>query len=149
MHSDGTVKIEPERARTWVAGSLVLQFLGYVYDALWHGVLHPGNEPTTRAEMVRHLSTVHLPLYMGAACVLISTGLALIGQIRRSATGVALPIAFAGAVLSAASEAWHASSHLELETHNAPTAGVLSVIGFLVVVVTMSLARGIGGPRSA
>ena len=129
-------------ARTWIWASLILQFLGYVLDATWHGLLNPGVEPTTVGEMVRHLGTVHLPLYIGAASVLVSTSRALMRQARRSAIGIAMPVAFAGAVLSTAAEAWHAYSHLRLDTHSAPIAGALSVIGFFVVVIAMSLSSG-------
>jgi hypothetical protein len=126
----------------------MLQALGYGFDALWHGVLYPGVEPTTKGDMVRHLATVHLPLYIGAASVLVSTSRALLRQSRRSATGIARPIAVAGAMLSTAAEAWHASSHLRLDTHSAPLAGLLSVIGFFVVVLAMALSRG-GRRRAA
>jgi len=122
--------------------SLILQFFGYVFDAIWHGLLSPGVEPTTAGEMVRHLGTVHLPLYIGAASVLVSTSRALVRQARRSASGIARPVAFAGAVLSAAAETWHAYSHLRLDTHTAPIAGGLSVVGFLMVVTAMSLSSG-------
>ena len=91
--------------------------------------------------MVRHLGTVHLPLYIGAASVLVATSRALRRQIRRSATGIARPIAVAGALLSTAAEAWHAYEHLRLDTHSAPLAGVLSVIGFFGVVIAMALSR--------
>ena len=134
--------MEDRSARRWVWVALILQAFGYVFDAIWHGLLHPGVEPTTMSDMVRHLGTVHLPLYIGAASVLVSTSRALWRQIRWSATGLALPIAVAGAVLSTAAEAWHAYAHLRLDTHSAPMAGILSVIGFLVVVITMSLSRG-------
>jgi len=87
--------------------------------------------------MITHLSTVHLPLYIGAASVVVSTSKALLRQISRFAPGITLPIAFAGAVLSAAAETWHAYSHL-LETQSAPVAGSLSFIGFLVVVIAIS-----------
>jgi len=127
-------------ARTWIWASLILKFLGYVLDVIWHGLLNPGVEPQTASEMARHLSTVHLPLYIGAASVLVTTSRALLRQVRRSASGIALPIAVAGAVLSATAEAWHASSHLRLDTHSAPVAGILSVIGFLVVVIAISLS---------
>jgi len=60
-------------ARTWVWASLLLQGVGYLYDAVWHGLLNPGLESTTREAMARHLATVHLPLYIGAASVLLST----------------------------------------------------------------------------
>jgi hypothetical protein len=55
-------------------------------------------------------------------------------------TGITLRIAFAGAVLSAGAEAWHAYSHLRLDTHNAPLAGTLSVLGFIVIVIGMSVS---------
>jgi hypothetical protein len=132
--------MEKRSARRWIWASILVQFLGYVFDAVWHGLLKPGLEPATVGDMVRHLSTVHLPLYIGAASVLISTSRALLYQIRRSATGIALPIALAGSALSAGAEAWHAYSHLHLDTHSAPLAGVLSVIGFLVVAIAMSLS---------
>jgi hypothetical protein len=129
----------------WIWAALVLQFLGYVLDVVWHGLLNPGAEPSTTAEMARHLATVHLPLYIGAACVLISTARLLVRQ-PRSARGIALPIAAAGAVLSVAAEAWHALSHLRLDTHSAPVAGILSVVGFLAVVIAMS-ASSLRGRR--
>jgi cytochrome bd-type quinol oxidase subunit 2 len=132
--------MQDRSARRWIWASLILQFLGYVLDATWHGLLNPGVEPKTTGEMARHLSTVHLPLYIGAASVLVATSRALLRRVRRSAAGIALPIAFAGAVLSATAEAWHAYSHLRLDTHSAPVAGTLSVVGFLVVVIAMLLS---------
>jgi predicted membrane protein len=133
--------MEDRSARTWVWAALILQALGYGFDAVWHRLLHPGVEPTTKGDMVRHLGTVHLPLYIGAASVLVATSRALLRQTRRSATGLALPIAVAGAVLSTTAEAWHAYAHLRLDTHSAPMAGTLSILGFLVVVIAMSLSR--------
>jgi hypothetical protein len=84
--------MEDRSARRWVWVSLILQALGYVFDAIWHGLLHPGVEPTTMGDMVRHLGTVHLPLYLGAASVLVSTSRALLRQIRRSASRCPLPL---------------------------------------------------------
>jgi hypothetical protein len=133
---------EDRAARRWIWVALTLQCVGYALDVAWHGLLNPGVEPKTVDEMLRHLGTVHLPLYLGAASVLVATANALMRQIKRSTAGVALPIAFAGAVLSAAAEAWHASSHLRLDTHSAPIAGILSVVGFLVVVIAVSLSSG-------
>jgi len=132
--------MQDRSARRWIWASLILQFLGYVLDATWHGLLNPGVEPKTTGEMARHLSTVHLPLYIGAASVLVATSRALLRWVKRSAAGIALPIAFAGAVLSATAEAWHAYSHLRLDTHSAPVTGTLSVVGFLVVVIAMLLS---------
>jgi hypothetical protein len=135
--------------RTWIWAALTLQFVGYVFDAVWHALLQPGVEPATVRDMVRHLATVHLPLYLGSASVLVSTTAVLVRQLRRSAAGIALPIAFGGAVLSAAAEVWHAYSHLQLDTHSGPIAGVLSGVGFLVVVVAMALSRQRRRGRSA
>jgi hypothetical protein len=141
----------------WIWAALVLQFLGYVFDAAWHGLVSPGAEPATTGEMMRHLATVHLPLYVGTAAVLISTFIALLQTTRRSQAGIALPVAFTGAVLAAGAEAWHAWSHLHLDTHSAPVAGMLSVVGFVVVVTAMTLsgrsqkrrAAGTTGTRAA
>jgi hypothetical protein len=138
-----------QSVRTWVWASLILQSLGYVFDAVWHGLLNPGVEPQTVGEMARHLSTVHLPLYIGAASVLVSTFTALVRTIGQSPSGIALPIACAGSVLSAGAEAWHAYSHLRLDTHSAPVAGTLSFVGFLVVVTAMSSSSGRRRRRAA
>ena len=92
--------------------------------------------------MVRHLATVHLPLYVGVACVLVATLVALARSPGHAVSGLALPIAVAGAVLSAGAEAWHGYSHLQMDTHTGPVAGTLSVVGFLVVAgATWSLSR--------
>jgi len=120
----------------WAA--IALQLIGYVFDAVWHGLISPGREPRTVQEMAWHLATVHLPLYVGALAVLVTIGLALW---RRARTGPALPIAFAGALLSVAGEAWHAVSHLHLDTEHAPLAGSLSFVGFVIVVIAMLASR--------
>jgi hypothetical protein len=133
-----TAIMPPRWTRTWIWTSIVVQFLGYLFDAIWHGLLNPGREPTTVSEMVRHLGTVHLPLYVGAASVLLSTSTALMREVRHARAHRALVLAVAGAVLSAAAEAWHATSHLRLDTHTAPIAGILSVVGFLIVVGAMA-----------
>ena len=125
---------QPSADRTWIWAALIFQLAGYAFDALWHAVLSRGVEPTTMAEMVRHLSTVHLPLYLGAIAVLILALRALAHRVRRAASGWALPIACAGAAISVASEGWHAYSHLQLDTHSAPIAGIASVLGFAVAV---------------
>jgi hypothetical protein len=126
----------------WIWASIILQAVGYAIDVVWHGLLNPGVEPATVRDMARHLGTVHLPLYIGAASVLISTSLALLRHVRHWAHGAAhLLLAFVGAVLSASAEAWHGYSHLHLDTHHAPVAGTLSAVGFLVVVVAMWRSR--------
>jgi hypothetical protein len=131
----------------WIWTSLIVQSLGYIYDAVWHGLLNPGFEPTSRAEMTRHLLTVHLPLYIGAASLVASTSVALLHHVRRSEWGLTEAAASAGAVLSAGAEVWHAASHLHLDTHSGPIAGTLSFIGFLVALVAVSLSTTRGRRR--
>ena len=122
--------------RRWVWAALAVQLAGYLLDIAWHGLLHPGVEPATVPEMVRHLVTVHLPLYVGVTCVVAATG----AQLARSSGGVVAPVALAGALLSAAGEGWHAYSHLQMDTHTAPIAGILSAVGFVVAAAATGLA---------
>ncbi len=124
-------------ARAWIAAALALQLAGLAFDGLWHGLLSPGVEPKTFTEMLGHLGTVHLLLYLGVLSVLITTAWALVE--RRSGSA----IAFAGALLSTSAEAWHASIHLRLSTRGGPIAEGLAVVGFIVVVT----AVWVGGRR--
>jgi hypothetical protein len=117
--------------RRWLCAALALQFAGLAFDGLWHGLLRPGVEPTTFTDMLVHLGTVHLPLYLGVLSVLITTGWAFIERRRGSL------IAFAGALLSTAAEAWHASIHLRLSTRGGPIAEGVATIGFVVVVIAV------------
>jgi hypothetical protein len=125
----------------WIWVAVLVQVAGLAFDVAWHGVIHPGFEAVTVAEMARHLATVHLPIYMGAVSVLLSTVWALVADARRSAVGTALPVACAGAALSTAGEAWHAYSHLQLSTHGGPIAAGTSFLGLLVVVGALGLER--------
>jgi len=102
-------------------------------------LLNPDFEAVTVDQMVRHLSTVHLPLYIGVLSVFVSTAWALIDQMRRSKIGITLPVAFAGALVSTAGEIWHAYTHLQLSTHSGPIAGMTSFFGFIVVVTALWL----------
>jgi hypothetical protein len=124
----------------WIWAALSVQLFGLAFDAVWHGLLNPDFEAVTVAEMVTHLSTVHLPIYIGVLSVLVTTAWALVDQMRRSKVGVALPVAFAGALVSTAGEAWHAYTHLQLSTHSGPIAGITSFFGFIVVVTALWLA---------
>ena len=133
--------MEDRSARAWIWTSICLQLAGYVLDAAWHGLLNPGKELQTLGQMIQHLATVHLLLYIGAASVLVSTSGALVRRIGRSPIVIALPVAVVGAWLSAGAEGWHAYSHLRLDTHSAPIAGTLSFLGFLVVVLAMASSR--------
>lgn len=132
--------------RTWIWISLVVQIGGLAFDAIWHGLLNPGFEAVTVGQMVAHLSTVHLPIYIGVVAVLLSTGWALVDQLRRGKAGVALPMAFAGALVSTAGEAWHAYTHLQLSTHSGPIAAATAFLGLVVVVTALWFG---GGARSA
>jgi len=121
--------------RGWIWAALCLQLVGYVVDAVWHGLLSPGVEPQNVGEMIRHLGTVHLPLYVGAASVLVATSTALA---RGGGRSIGVAVAAAGGWLSAGAEAWHAYAHLRLDTHTAPIAGGLSLLGFLVATLAMA-----------
>ena len=61
----------------------------------------------------------------------ITTGWALIERRRGSA------IAFAGALLATAGEAWHALIHLTLSTRGGPMAEGIALVGFLIVVIAV------------
>ena len=127
--------------RTLIWVSLGIQLAGLVFEMFWHA-LHAGFEAGTTREMVGHLSSVHLPIYFGVLCVLVMTALALIAESRRRDNELALPIAFVGALISAAGEAWHASTHMQLKTYGGPVAAAVSFFGFLVVVGALWLSRG-------
>ena len=137
MNPAGSMTAEQpvKSARNWIWWAISLQALGYFIDIVWHGLLSGGVEPSTFREMAHHLATVHLPLYVGCASVLVATVSALIHRTGESRSQFALAIAVAGAALSAGAEAWHAYSHLQLDTQHAPVAGILSAIGFIIVVV--------------
>jgi type IV secretory pathway VirB2 component (pilin) len=134
---------------TWIWVSLTVQLLGLAFDAVWHGLLNPDFKAVTVGQMVTYLSTVHLPIYIGVMSVLLSTAWALVDQIRRSKISVALPVAFAGALVSAAGEGWHAYTHLQLSTHSGPIAAITAFVGFIVVVAALWLAGRHGRRRAA
>jgi hypothetical protein len=127
--------------RKWIWLAVLVQVAGLAFDAVWHGLIEPGFEAVTFAEMARHLATVHLPIYIGAVSVLVSIVWALVADARRSAVGVALPVAGAGSMLAVAGEAWHAYTHLQLSTHGGPIAAGTSFLGLLVVVGALWLER--------
>ena len=118
----------------WAA--LAVQFAGLIVDIVWHA-LHSDFEARTVEQMAVHLGTIHIPIYVGVLCVLLATAWALIDQARRPPIGAAFPVAFLGALISAAGELWHAYLHLHLDTHGGPFAAVISFAGFLIVVAAM------------
>ena len=83
--------------RKWIWLAVLVYVSGLAYDVVWHGVLGPGFEARTVAEMARHLGTVHLPIYVGVVSVLLTTVWALVTDARQSRVGVALPVACGGA----------------------------------------------------
>jgi hypothetical protein len=123
----------PRTARRFIWVALALQLLGFAYDALWHGVLRRSVEPQNRHDMVVHLLTVHLPLYVGVLSVFVTTAWAFIEAVRSARAGAGWWVALGGAGLSLIGEAWHAASHLQLDTHSAPIAGSLSLLGLTLV----------------
>jgi hypothetical protein len=140
--------------RRWIGAALVLQAVGFAYDALWHGFLHPGAEPQTRQEMVRHLVTVHLPLYIGVLSVLATTAWGFAGAIRHSRSAGARSVAAFGALLSAVGETWHAAAHLQLNTARRrdgrkPVTGGVSHCGRRDVAGARAVERRCGRRRSA
>ena len=97
--------------RRWILVALGVQVLGLAFDAVWHGI-HSTFEPATVRQMIEHLSTVHLPIYVG----------------------------FVGALVSTVGEAWHASIHLMMRPHRGPIAETVAVGGFVVVVGALWVA---------
>jgi hypothetical protein len=121
-------------ARAWIWAAVALDVVGLAFDGVWHRLLSPGVEPTTFATMVVHLGTVHLPHYLGVLSLLITTGWARVE--RRKGSGVA----FAGALLSTAAEAWHASIHLRLSMRRGPLAEGVAAVGLVVVIAAVWFA---------
>lgn len=118
--------------RAWVWTFVVLQIAGVAVDAVWHGLLRPDFEPQTHADMLRHLTTVHLLLYLGVLGLCAVTARALFGPPRPPGTGAALPVAFAGALLQLGGEIWHAYVHLQLRP--SPLPELVSLLGLAVVI---------------
>jgi hypothetical protein len=123
----------PRTARRFIWVALAVQLAGLAYDAVWHGLIRPGVEPATRREMAAHLLTVHLPLYIGVAAVLITTLWAFAEALRDGRAGGAWSVAALGALLSALGETWHAVMHLQLNAHAGAVAGSLSPVGLIMV----------------
>ena len=91
--------------------------------------------------MVRHLVTVHLPLYIGVLSVLVATTWGVASAVRQSRSGPAWWMAAFGALLSAVGETWHAAAHLQLNTHVGGVAGILSPVGWVIVALATARTR--------
>lgn len=124
------------KSRSLIWTALGVQLAGLIVDLVWHA-LHSDFEAATTEQMLVHLGTVHIPIYVGVLCVLLTTAWALIDQARRPPIGAAFPVAFVGALISTAAEAAHVYRHLQLDTHGAPIAGAVSFVGFLIVAAAM------------
>jgi hypothetical protein len=116
----------------------LLQVGGFGFDALWHGLVHPEFEASTRAEMAAHLATVHLPLYVGVVGFLVAIERAVTWRARRGLVGTPLMIALGGAVLQVIGEAWHAWTHLRLAPE-AMVPGLLSLTGFVIALAALGV----------
>lgn len=125
-----------KKARILIWTALGVQLAGLIIDIVWHAV-HSDFEAKTTEQMLVHLGTIHIPIYVGVLCVLLATGWALVDQARRPPIGAAFPVAFVGAVISTVGETWHAYMHLQLDTHGGPIAAGVSFFGFLLVVAAM------------
>ena len=125
-----------KKSRMLIWAALAVQLTGQIIDILWHA-LHPEFEARTTEAMLVHLGTVHIPIYVGALCVLITTAWALIDQARRPPVGATFSVAFVGALISTAGEVWHAAKHLRLDTHGGPIAAGIAFLGFLIVVAAL------------
>src|SRR5262245_2488414 len=125
--------------RRWIWAAVAVQIAGLAYDAVWHGLLHRDFEAATVRQMAAHLLSVHLPIYVGVVAVLVATAGVLVDRLRWSRPAGALRVAFAGAVLSVAGEAWHAAAHLRLSTHAGPIAESTAMLGLAVVVIAVWL----------
>jgi len=128
--------------RNLIWASVVLELVGLGVDALWHGLLHPEFEGTSRGEMARHLLGVHLLLYLGVLALLAATLSSLIARARDGRVGLAIAAMVAGAVAQTTGEVWHAYSHLALRPN--PTPELLGFIGLAAVVVALVASRGDG-----
>jgi len=141
-----------QRGRSCIWAAVIVEIIGLTIDALWHGVVSPDVEPRTHAEMVRHLATVHLVLYVGVAMLFVSTVWALIEQARRGSIGVALPVAVVGAAMQLGGEVWHAYSHLQSRPNSLPELAGFVGLG-AVIAATVASARSARGvamePRRA
>jgi hypothetical protein len=130
------------RVRTYVWAAVTVEIMGLAIDALWHGVLAAEVEPQTRVEMVRHLASVHLVLYVGVAALFLTTAWALVDQVRLGGPGVAsitlAGIAFAGATMQGIGEIWHAASHLHLQPN--PTPELAGFVGLALAIVATTVA---------
>ena len=116
--------------------SVIVQLVGLAIDAVWHGAARPGVEPRSFDEMVVHLATVHLVLYVGIAGLLVSAVGAVIARPR---SGALLPVALVGSLVQTFGESWHAVTHLRLRPDPAPE--VLAYGGLVIVVAALLADR--------
>lgn len=129
-----------DRGRSWIWAAVIVEIIGLSVDAVWHGLIGAEIEPQTRGEMVRHLATVHLVLYVGVGMLFLATAWAA----RHAAGGRALAVAFAGAAVQLVGEVWHAYSHLQFRPNPFPE--LAGFVGLAVVIVaTIVAGRGARG----
>ena len=135
-----------DTSRFWIWAFVIVQLVGLAVDAFWHWLLHPDFEPQTFGEMVRHLVTVHLLLYIGVAGLLVSTAWVALALARRSGISRVPLLAVGGSVVQTVGEAWHAYSHLAMRPNPLP-----ELVGFVGLVITIiaTITSGRGTRHSA
>src|SRR5262249_15887498 len=101
FYEGGTGMSRRRRHRTLIWTAVGVQVAGLIVDIIWHAV-HSDFEAKTVEQMVVHLGTIHIPIYVGVLCVLLTTAWALIDQARRPPIGAAFPVAFLGGLVSTA-----------------------------------------------
>jgi hypothetical protein len=138
------MNVTPRTWRSSIWTVVIVQVIGLTIDAVWHGLLHPDFEAQTYGDMVWHLATVHLPLYLGVVGLFGVVAWAVFDRARRSTNGLPLLVAFAGSAVQLVGEIWHAYSHLQLRP--TPVPELIGFIGLAVVigatVVAGRVARG-------
>ena len=128
-----------DRGRSWVWAAVIVEIIGLSVDAVWHGLIGSEIEPQTSGEMVRHLATVHLVLYVGVGMLFLATAWAARhaagGRARRRLRGRGRP-AGGGGVARLLAPAVPANPFPEL-------AGFVGLA--VVIVATIVAGRGARG----
>src|SRR5947199_4709467 len=106
-------------ARILIGTAFGVQLAGLIVDIVWHA-LHSDFAAATTEQMLVHLGTVHMPIYVGVVCVVLTTAWALIDQARRPPIGAAFPVAFVGALISEAGGGRRACMHRQRDSSDVP-----------------------------
>ena len=130
-------------ARPFVWTALGIQGLGVVIEAAWHGALHSDGEEAAGRDVVTHLLSVHAIFFVGVLALLAATGWALMHRGQRAEGVLSMGLAFAGAIIQTAGQAWDVYGHLH-GTTGGPIAWTMIAAGPLIAATAPHLA---GRPR--